>query len=368
MIFLIGAFSAAHIIFCLALAWKWRAITPPARVGNGNTFSVIVPVRNEAGNVQKVIEDLRNQKYPTNLFEIIIVDDFSTDNTRSEVNRHLADPKIPTRLISLSDKKKQGKKHALTLGVEAAKNEIILTTDADCRIGPEWLLSYDAAFSESTQIVAGPVSLTGKGLFANMQQAEFVGLVAFGAITLTGNNPSMCSGANLGFRKKAFIDVGGYESNIMIPSGDDEFLLYDVLKAHPYSGKFLKAAEAIVETEAHQRLGSFLNQRARWTSKWRHNKNPKLRLTAVLFFLDYLFFLLGWALVAVQELEVEMMLVAFGLRFVANYFLVKLLANSMTLYKVVYSLFWLQIFYPFHVLFMGLISIFGRYTWKGRKY
>lgn len=368
MIFLIGAFSTAHVFFCLNLVWKWKRIPLEAKINTGNTFSVVIPVRNEEGNVGSIIEDLQNQKYPLGRYEIIVVDDFSTDETGAEVEKHIQDSKVPMTLLRLSDENKQGKKHALTKGIEAASNEIILSTDADCKIGPDWIASYDGAFSNSTQIVAGPVKLQGKGLFANMQKAEFAGLVAFGAATLTDNNPSMCSGANLGFRKKAFNKVGGYKSNISIPSGDDEFLLYDIVKEYPHSGMFLKADEAIVETKAHQEIKSFLNQRARWTSKWKHNKNSKLRLTAVLFFLDYLLFLLGWTLVISGKLEISFMLVVFGARFVSNYLLVKLLGSSLTHTNVLWSLFWVQIFYPFHVLFMGLISIFGRYTWKGRRY
>ena len=368
MIFLIAAFSAAHVLFCLILVWKWKRIPVVSHSGFGNTFSVVIPVRNEENNIKNIIRDLQNQNYDYDRYEIIIVNDFSIDETFREVEKHLPNSKVSLSLLDLSDKNKQGKKHALTTAIEAASNEIILTTDADCEIGPDWIKSFDCAFSKSTQIVAGPVRLEGDDLFANMQRGEFVGLVAFGGVTLTDNNPSMCSGANLGFRRSAFEEVGGYSSNISIPSGDDEFLLYDIVKKHPKSGVFLKMDGAVVKTKAHTKIRSFWNQRARWISKWKHNKNPKLRVTAVLFFLDYLLLLTGFALVASGEIEFSFMGIVFVVRFLSNYLLVKLLDSSLTPNNVVWPLFWLQIFYPFHVLFMGLISIFGRYTWKGRQY
>lgn len=368
MIFLIGAFSIAHVLFCLILVAKWRKIPLVESDKNSSTFSVVVPVRNEEGNIASILKDLRGQRYPAGQFEVIIVDDFSTDGTLAEIDQYISKSEMEITVLSLTDAGKQGKKHALSKAIEAAKNDIILTTDADCSIGEGWLESYDHAFTSSVQIVAGPVQLKGEGLFANMQKAEFTGLVAFGAVTITDNNPSMCSGANLGFRKKAFQKVGGYKSNIAIPSGDDEFLLYDIIKQYPGSGVFLKSDEAVIETKAHQKIGSFLNQRARWTSKWKYNKNIKLRLTAILFFLDYLFFLLGWLLVLSGKQDPTTMAAVFLMRFIANYPLVKLLDTKTNHISTLWSLFWLQIFYPFHVLFMGLISIFGRYTWKGRRY
>ena len=368
MIFLISAFSLAHIFFYLILAWKWKKIPAAKSSDEVHYFSVIIPVRNEVDNIGNILGDLQNQSYTKNDFEVIVVDDFSNDGTSQKVKNMIKKSELNLKIIELKNKSKQGKKYALTRGIEEAKNPIILTTDADCRIGEKWILSYAKTFSSQIQIVAGSVSLQGDGIFAQMQKTEFAGLVAFGGVTLTANNPSMCSGANLGFKKEAFRRVGGYEGNINIPSGDDEFLLYDIMHAYPHSGKFLKTKEAIVETQTHHRLSSFLNQRSRWVSKWRFNRNPKLRLTAILFFIDYAVFLAGWFMTFNGYLEVGLMGLIFGMRYASNYLFMKLLGNSLNHNRVFWSLFWLQIFYPFHVLFMGVISIFGKYTWKGRKY
>ncbi|MEQ9405515.1 MAG: glycosyltransferase [Cyclobacteriaceae bacterium] len=368
MIFLTGVFTIVHVFFYLILAWKWRKIPFITANKRGQYFSVIIPARNEVENIRNILADMVNQSYSKDQFEVIVVDDFSDDGTKEAVEEFTKTSDLDLKIIRLSDEMLKGKKYALTKGVEVAGNDLILTTDADCRINSEWIQSFDYAFSEHVQIVAGPVELEGKGVFASMQRAEFAGMMAFGGVTLSSNNPSMCSGANLGFRKQAFVQVGGYEGNLQIPSGDDEFLLYDIMKAFPESGRFLKSKGALVKTQAHSSFGKFVNQRLRWVSKWRYNKNIKLRYTAVLFFADYLFFVAGIIAAVYGNVSTGVISLIFGMRFASNYLLIKLSGSLLNNTNLFWPLFALQIFYPFHVLFMGVVSIFGRYTWKGRKY
>ncbi len=332
------------------------------------SFSVVIPVRNEEANIRNVLSDLQTQTFDKSRFEVIVVDDFSTDSTWSILSEVRDNTSLDLKIAGLKDPSTHGKKNALTSGIAEAKHEVILTTDADCRLHERWIDSYAKAFSSQTQIVAGPVALEGQGVFAEMQITEFVGLIAFGGVTLSSNNPSMCSGANLGFKKKAFIEVGGYEGNIGIPSGDDEFLLYDIIKRYPRSGRFLKSESATVTTKTQPTFQQFLNQRSRWISKWKHNKNWKLRLTAVLFFIDYLLFLTVVTGTIFGYFHATFMGVIIASRFLANYILLKKVSNFLGHSIVLKPLLLLQVLYPFHVLVMGLQSMFGGYTWKGRKY
>lgn len=367
MVLLVSIFSLGHVLFYLILSWKWSRIKP-FKDGVESSFSIIIPARNEEANIRKIILDLENQTTEKTKYEVIVVDDFSTDETKKLVSEFIETTNVDLKLLELNDPKLLGKKNALTKGIEEAKNEIILTIDADCRVESKWVESYARAFNNNTQIVAGPVSLEGKGIFANMQMTEFAGLIAFGGVTLSSNNPSMCSGANLGFRKSAFNAVGGYQGNLGIPTGDDEFLLYDIIKKYPGSGRFLKSKEGIVKTKTQPTFQSFLSQRSRWTSKWKYNKNWKLKLTAVLFFIDYLFFLAAVLGTIFGYFMPVFIGVIFLLRFLANYTLVKKASNFLDHNSVLGPLILLQLFYPFHVLIMGVKSIFGGYTWKGRTY
>lgn len=368
MIILIGAFTVLHIFFYLRLVFGWRRIPKIYENQSLIPFSVIIPVRNEANTITQILKHLDNQDYPKNLFEVIVVDDFSDDDTVDKVIQSKDSLGITIRLVQLEDESRQGKKHALTAGVVAAEHETIITTDADCWFGMRWIRAYNNTFDDTTNMVAGPVAIRGKGLFARMQQVEFSGLMGFGAVTISEENPSMCSGANLGFRKRAFEEVGGYTDNLFTPSGDDEFLLFNIMRRFPHSTKFMKSQDAIVSTPAHSSLSTFVNQRTRWTSKWKHNKNGKVRVSAVLFFLDYLLFyvavlgaIFGWF----NPLLVGGIVLA---RFISMFAFVSPINRFLKGKGTFWPLVVFQIIYPLHVLFMGMNSIFGSYTWKGRRY
>ena len=331
-------------------------------------FSVIIPARNEAANIESILKNLECQDYPKELFEVIVIDDFSEDGTVQVVQQLIASINLNLRLEQLSDPTKQGKKHALTVGVKAAKYDTILTTDADCWFGENWIRSYSYSLINNVNMVAGPVAIEGRGIFARLQQVEFAGLIGFGAVTISEENPSMCSGANLGFKKTAFEEVGGYTNNLFTPSGDDEFLLFNIMRNFPHSTVFLKSEEAVVHTSAHSKLRSFMNQRTRWTSKWKHNKNWKVRMSAILFFSDYLIFYGAIAAAILGMLDATFIMGIAIMRFMALLFFVSPVNRFMRGKSSFFPLLLFQIIYPLHVLFMGMNSIFGSYTWKGRKY
>lgn len=365
---LIIIFTIIHVLFYLKLAWGWRQIPTVSSEESLIPFSVVIPVRNEADNIERILQRLAVQDYPEDLFEVIIVDDFSNDQTVPIVHRLKESMHITIRLIQLENQERQGKKHALTAAVRAAKHETILTTDADCWFEKEWIRSYNNAFEESTNMVAGPVAIEGKGLFARLQQVEFAGLMGFGAVTIAHENPSMCSGANLGFRKRAFEEVGGYTNNLFTPSGDDEFLLFNIMRKFPNSTHFLKEEKAVVKTPAHLKLSSFINQRVRWTSKWKHNKNWKVRVSAVLFFMDYLLFYGAMGFAFLGRIDPSLISLIIVARFFSLFLFVSPINRFMKGKGSFWALLIFQIIYPLHVLFMGMNSIFGSYTWKGRRY
>jgi len=355
-----------NVVFYAALIIGWFRIplkTKPLDL----SFSIIIPVRNEVKNVVDTLHALELQDYPKSRFEVIIVDDFSSDKTFEIAEQYFEKSEISYQLHRLSRDEGEGKKCAITKGVALSKFDHIITTDADCSMGKFWLQSYAAHFLDN-QMVAGPVSITSDSIFSKFQQIEFAGLIGFGAVTISQDEPSMCSGANLGFMKEAFRMVGGYSDNISIPSGDDEFLLYSILKEYPGKVSFMKDKQAVVETPPHRAVSSFLNQRKRWTSKWKHNKNWKLRAVAVLFFLENISFLILGLVMCFGLVTPYIFLFLFLVRFAisTSYMNIvnRFLGNSLTLIIPVAF----QIFYPFHVLLMGMNSIFGTYTWKDRKY
>ncbi len=365
---MVTTFTLLHLLFYSNLAYHWKHIQRPEKKESFTPFSIIIPVRNETENMSRILKCLKDQNYPEGLYEVIVVDDFSDDNTVEKVKQLSDSLGLSIHLIWLQDESKQGKKYALTEGVKVSRYENILITDADCWMGSNWLKSYNDAFEIDLNMVVGPVAIEGKNLFGRLQQIEFSGLVGFGAVTILKENPSICSGANLGFKKWAFEEVRGYENNLFIPSGDDEFLLFNIMKKFPFSTYFLKVQDAIVYTSAHMTLSSFINQRIRWASKWKYNKNWKVRLSAVLFFFDYLFFYMTIIGGLSGLINFKFVLVILLLRCLSAFIFVFPVNRFLRGRSGVLSLIIFQIIYPLHVLFVGINSIFGSYTWKGRKY
>ncbi|MEM7038037.1 MAG: glycosyltransferase, partial [Bacteroidota bacterium] len=213
--------------------------------------SVIVPARNEAANIAACVKAVMAQDYPAARFELIVVNDHSEDATR-DLAEEAAGIAGNFRVLDLE--KAQGvayKKAAVAAGIAAAKGEIILTTDADCTMGPGWISAMVAQFRPEVGMVSGPVLLESETTFGHFQALEFMGLIAVGAGAIEAGTPNMCNGANLAYRKAVFEEVGGFAGIDHIASGDDELLMHKIAAETNYIGAFAKCSGAVVRTAAH---------------------------------------------------------------------------------------------------------------------
>ncbi|HAA14898.1 MAG TPA: glycosyl transferase family 2, partial [Cytophagales bacterium] len=227
--------------------WKWKGINAnPTLLADFPTVSVLVPARNESNNLPKLLQSLSRQVYPS-YWEVIVIDDHSEDNT-VEVARSFQKG-LELRAISLADTAwGQGKKAAITAGMDAASGDVVITTDADCWMDSGWLARMGSSFhSPSVQLAFGPVTFPVHNFWERWQALEFWSLIGIGAVTWQAKSPSMCNGANLAVRKEAFYEVGGYDASKDIPSGDDEFLLHAIVdRFGEKSTQFVKDKSALV--------------------------------------------------------------------------------------------------------------------------
>src|SRR5688572_1499551 len=208
-------------------------------------LSIVIPVRNEQAGIIHLLEDIRNQSYQN--FEVIVVNDSSRDNT-ADIVLNFTSQDAKFRFLASGG---EGKKVALTTGINASRGEIIVTTDGDCRVKVDWLKAVQKYFqAHDTKMVFGAVKLEGTSFFSVLQAHEFLSLVGTGAATLRYGVPSMCNGANLAFRKDVFFEVGGYANNLHIPSGDDEFLMRKIFQLYPKGIFFLSDSNGVVKTTA----------------------------------------------------------------------------------------------------------------------
>ena len=365
---IVASLSYAVLIFIFTSGWSRLMKAVPLEISE-HIFkvSVVVAARDEEHTLLQLLDDLTRQDYPQSFIEVIVVDDFSSDRTAELVANYIKLHGLTGyKLIRREGEGGGSKKAALSEGVRAASGEIILTTDADCRVPAGWVPAMARHFSRTEiSMVAGPVAYYGLENVADRFQAvEFLGLVASGAGAIGAGYPFMCNGSSLAYRREDFLEVKGYEGNEQFRSGDDVFLMHKIKKTFGSASiVFSLEQKALVRTTPAKGFKSFLKQRARWASKSRGYKDW-MALSAALsvFLLSLVFtliFVMGFfnpvAFLVYIALIISKTLVDFPLmrqitRFTGNKELLK----------------WLLPFqgvYPVYVVIAAVMSIFMRRKW-----
>jgi poly-beta-1,6-N-acetyl-D-glucosamine synthase len=371
-------FSILIFAYCMMLVimiMGWLFPSEVKNVGKGGLLpfiSVVIPVRNEKENILALLSDLDRQDYPSDFFEVIIVDDQSDDGTyeliSSTANNYgykLKHYRLPHIDNTISTKKK-----AIQLGVEMAKGEYILTTDGDCRVSSRWVLSYGRFFiSRDTQFAAGMVAFHGEqSFFHKLQSAEFAVLTGIGAASIRLGIPGMCNAANMAFNKQAFLDVGGYKNYGHIISGDDTFLLEKFKNLDPRKIRFLKDPNAIVHTSPQSSFRDFYNQRKRWASKWKLHKNFSVALMALFLFLFHAVFFVALGLTLTGNYPPHLFLFQIFIKMTLDFAFLRIMYGYLGK-RTSFSIFMaLETIYPIYAVFFGIAANVGGFTWKGREY
>ena len=194
---------------------------------SGTTFSILIPFRNEDLKLPQLISSLNAVNYPKHLFEIIFIDDQSTDGSSKLVEKAMSTSQVSMKLIFNHNPGLSPKKEALKLGIEYAQHDWILTTDADCIVPQNWLLAYHSMIAKhSSKMIAGPVCYyPPKSFMEEFQVLDFISLqgITIGAFGI--GLPLLCNGANLCYQKALYNELNGFEGNLHLSSGDDIFLL-----------------------------------------------------------------------------------------------------------------------------------------------
>lgn len=369
MILVLSIIIAAYCILLIALIVGWGAIrtTISYKESITNLYSIIIPFRNEEENIKALIASLGNQNFPRECFEVILVDDHSEDSS-TELVKTMADAgQISISLLRLQGQ--SGKKSALLHGIKSAKGSVVITTDADCTVEPNWLRSFASHYELSdVQMVFGPVTFKDESsLFEKIQIIEFASLIGTGASSLALGMPNMCNGANLSFRKASFFEVGGYKDNENIASGDDEFLMHKFASRYGDKVCFNKSRDAIVHTKAHKSAKAFFYQRKRWAGKWRYYASLKTIGLALFIFLFNAAFITALALCIINASHYFWLLIPLLSKvFLEGFFLYLILKFLKKRLNIALFIF-LQFTYPIYVIIFGIAANFGKYTWKGRR-
>ena len=273
---MIGFFLFLFILTAVYISHGLRFFRGLALLKSGTNehkfdVSVIVAARNEEKAITGCLEALLNQTYPKGKYEIIVIDDQSTDNTSEIVTSFLQNNSEMTLLkINEPVANWSHKKYALHTGIEKSRGEIILTTDADCIVKPTWIEGMISCFEEDVGMVVGFSQVGTQDekltIFEKLQAFDFLSLMTAAAGTIGNNLPWAASGQNLAYRKKAFERVGGFERIRQRPSGDDVLLLQLISTMTDWKIRFAAREDTFVTTRPVKTMGGFINQKRRWAS------------------------------------------------------------------------------------------------------
>jgi cellulose synthase/poly-beta-1,6-N-acetylglucosamine synthase-like glycosyltransferase len=352
------------------LGFKKTKVFSSERILSKTRFSIIIPFRNEAENLPSLLKTIAKLNYPFELFEIIFVNDTSEDNSEAIIAAAIEKSKFSIKLIQNKRVSNSPKKDAIQEAIKNSNFEWIITTDADCELPKNWLNVFDSYIQQNDSImVCGPVIYKSNGSFIdNFQKLDGFSLQSITIGSFGLNIPLLNNGANLAYRKDAFLKVNGFSGNDHIASGDDIFLLEKMKKHFPDRVHFLKTPDAIVSTKPQPSWRNIINQRIRWASKTSKQKNTTSILLGILVFLVNFSVLI---IPAFMVFDFENILFYTSLLFfkiITDYLVVRQTALFFDEKIAFWKFLWQPFVYSFIVLAVVLGSFGGNYSWKGRTY
>ena len=344
-------------------------------------ISIIIPARNEEENIGYCLQSIIEQSYPAHLFEVLVVDDHSTDKTAAIIKSYASNN---VKLISLKDYLSANeinsyKKKAIEISIQQSNGELIVTTDADCIFPKNWLTTI-ASFYESKRpaFIVMPVLISyGKKMIEVFQSLDFMTLQGITGASVHEKFHSMCNGANLAYTKEAFIAVNGFKGIDNIASGDDMLLMHKIYNQFPNNIEYLKSREVIVTTNPVSTIQQFFNQRIRWASKADQFDDKRIFIVLIIvYFLNVLMMVLP-IVALISNRSISIMNIQLSMfNFYASLLLIKTIFELFFLYPVAKFfnqtklLWWFPIAQPFHIVYTviaGWLGKFGKYTWKERS-
>lgn len=278
MTIVLAVLVAAYLTLLLHVARGLRPTSPPrssapARGGRWPSVDLVVAARNEAATLPATLATLARLDYPGRL-RVIVVDDRSTDGTDAVVRAAAErDPRLRLVRVATSAPGRAPKVHAIAVGVSAGRGEIVATTDADCRVGPDWLRAMVAPFADPAVVwTLGTVTTRApgeaRGFRERFEAIDWLSLMVVSRSLARLGGPWATSANAQAYRRSALARVGGFEPVAAAPSGDEDLLAQRVARLPGARAVFVD--DARVWTRPMPSWGAWLRQRWRWASRFRH--------------------------------------------------------------------------------------------------
>ncbi|SDB65225.1 Glycosyltransferase, catalytic subunit of cellulose synthase and poly-beta-1,6-N-acetylglucosamine synthase [Flavobacteriaceae bacterium MAR_2010_188] len=333
-------------------------------------FSIIVPFRNEAENLHLLLSSFSKLEYPINMFQLIFINDESSDDSENIIANALNKTQINFRILQNEVSSNSPKKDAISLGIDNAENDWIITTDADCKVPKYWLASFDGFIQRQSvdMIIAPVVYFESESFLDRFQMLDNMSLQGASVGGFGINKPFLCNGANLAYRKNKFLKLRGFEGNKSIASGDDIFAMQKFIEDPECRVSYLKSELAIVETLSQPNLKSLIAQRIRWAAKSKNYKPIYAKVVAVSVFLMNAALIAGIIFVVLGLFPLKNLLSIFVIKISLDFLLLFKAARFLNKDTILLSYVWSCFIYPFFTVYIAVRSVFGGYKWKDRGY
>lgn len=366
--------SYSIIILMLSYGFKRAPLFKGLDISPKTAFSIIIPFRDEEIHLPALLNSLYQLDYPVSQYEILFINDSSIDGSVEIISSFIKKQELHhIKIIDNTRLSISPKKDAILTAIEHAQHSWIITTDADCTVPILWLKTLDT-FIQDTQakFIAGPVALTPSNT-SFLNSYEHIDTLSLMGVTIGSygiGHPFLCNGAHLAYDKATFIELGGFEGNNHIASGDDHFILEKFKKAYPKQVHYLKSQEAIIITTLHKNWNSFTQQRKRWASKATGYTDMFTKGIGLLVLLTNLAVIIGvvFAFAKADTTTFPLYLLIFIVKIVVDGLLI---FQSSLFFKSVKLFIWYPICaicYPFISSYIALISLRGGFIWKGRYF
>ena len=327
------------------------------------TVSVIVAARDEEENIQNCLTSLNNLNYPEGKIQIIIVDDKSTDSTGEIVNEFIKDKAKFLMVVTQKNiGELKGKTLAIANGIEQATGEIIMTTDADCVVAPDWartMVSYYT--SNDVAIVNGMTNQQEHSSFAAMQSVDFIYLLTVASGSMNMGKPLSCIGNNMSYRRSVYDEIGGYAA-LKFSVTEDFNLLMATHKLKKYKIIYPVDPGALVTSKPCSTYRSLYKQKKRWSVGGLESGIIGYLVTATAFITHVCMMLTPF-------LYSTSVLLLFAFKVFIDYFFLAPVYRKLNLKFKLKDFLIFEGYFILYVFIVPFILLFDRKVeWKGRKY
>lgn len=361
----------SSLILSFFKGFKHIELFIPNRSKRVNTFSIVIPFRNESKNLPKLLNSISLINYPKDKFEILLINDDSSDDFKGIIRDFQSNhTDLILKLIQNNRKSNSPKKDAIETAIRHSNFDWIISTDADCILPKNWLSPFsDFIQKENPKMIVAPVSYRLENRFIEQfQNLEFLSLQGSTIGGFGINRPFLCNGANLCYHKNAFKEVGGFKGNKDIASGDDIFLMEKMITKFPGRVKYIKCRDSIVLTSPERTFSGLIQQRMRWASKTSsyHHKFGKAVGLIVFTTNAYLLLLLIFAII--NKISWQHFGLFYLIKFNIDFLLIHRSASFFKQENSLKSYLTSSFLYPFFMVFIALFSFNRSYKWKGRSF